>query len=364
MNKAKNSRLRVAVAIASRISSTGMLWIVGGTLLAAGATFLVSILTARGMPAEERGLYLAVFAVSQLIGLAASLGITNPILSFSMGSSSRATCYLRQQVPSLVVGSTLGAFVSFTVAYLLSRDLSEPSRVGVSVLCACLTLLNVAGLSLQIPRKALQDYQMIGTCLVISGVVPLLGFTVLSVGAMLAVFTSLFVLVLGSAVLVGYVIVRNRRGPGSEPTDPGHPLAGKGEVLKLGLKGLIAVGPSVVLVTADVLLVGWTIGLVGVSIWAVAKTVSSPVLLIEAMASNYMPPRLGAAGRAQAARIVWASAAVFGFAALAVGLLCVVLAQIFLVPVFGEQYGEAIPVSTVLVAAAVFTSLKSPRRQN
>lgn len=345
-------------AVLLRASSGGVLWIVGGTLLAAAAAFASSILTARGMVTEERGLYLQIFALSQLCGLVSSLGLTYPILSLSKGASETATYYLRQQVLFLVVASASGAVASFIWAFALSSGLSEPSRVGVAALSAALTVLSVLVTSLQIPGKARQDFQMIGVSSIISGVIPLLGFVILSARSLLTTFTSLLVLALASLLLVGYVIARGRLRTALGPSLPDGRVVRKGSVLGLGLKGLFALGPGVVMISSDVLIAGWAVGLSGASVWAVAKTVSSPVSLIDSIAQNYLPSRLAAAGPSQAARMVRISGAVIGAASLTVGMVCLLLAQVLLVPVFGEPYGEAFLPSMVLVATAVFSGLR------
>lgn len=340
-----------------RVRSSGVLWIIGGTLVAAASAFLSSILTARGMPVDERGRYVQVIAVSQLCGLISSLGLTYPILSLSRGSAASATDYLRQQASTLMGSAALGALVSFSWGYALGHGLPAEDRMAIAALCAVLAILNVSLVSLQIPGKARQDFQMIGTSTVITGAVALIGIVLLSFTSMLTAITSLLALVVASLIAFLYVIVRSKHPDVALPGDNEQRI-GKRRLLGLGVRNLVVVAPSVVLVTADVLIVGWTVGFAGASVWAVAKTVSSPVLLIDGIAQNYIPSRLAALGGKQAASLVRLGTRVIGVGGLAVGMVCVVLAGLLLVPVFGEQYAEARFPAALLTATAICTGLR------
>ena len=344
--------LRLWVSPARR----SLLWITSGVVLSTAASFVVAILTARGMDATDRGAYLQIVAMLAIAAMLAQLGLGLPIISLANGSVDVAKALIARSRafvwPCVIVAAVASAYWS---AQQVPETGAQRWATGFVVLLTVPVM--VLGSRMLIRIRVREDYAVLGIGSFTPTVLPALIMAALYLSGTMTPLTSLVSFLIGQLGVIGLVYGRERLVPqhldNEDQRGQESLLAGRNQLLRLGLLDLLAFGPSSVAGRLQIIVIGATLSAAAASEFAVAASLSSPLALLSTTLYSYFGSRYASATREERPRLLRKGMQASLVAAVGISLVAI-LAAIPLVPLlYGEQYASAVAPGVVLAVSGI-----------
>lgn len=344
--------LRLWVSPARR----SLLWITSGVVLSTAASFIAAILTARGMSPEDRGAYLQILAMLAITAMLAQLGLGLPIISLANGSVDVSN--------ALVARSRLFVWPSVLVAalactYWSVKQVSENTETvwALGLVVFVTTPVMVVGSRMLIRTRVREDYAVLGIGSATPTVLPAVIMAGLYVTATMNPLSALVAFLIGQIAVMALVYGRERffpqrlDGEGNRGRD--SVLAGRKELLRLGMLDLLAFGPSSVTGRLQIIVIGVALSAAAASEYSVAASLSSPLALLSTTLYSYFGSRYASATRADRPRLLRKGLQSTLVAGAGISLVAI-LAAIALVPIlYGDEYASAVAPGAVMAIAGI-----------
>ena len=337
-----------------------LVWITAGVIVSTAASFLVAILTARGMSPSDRGAFLQIQAMLAIAALLSQGGMGLPIISLANGSVTVSDALVRR-TRGLVW--TVTAIASLACSYWSVQQLpgTTASTAALGLVVLATTPLMVLGNRMLIRTRVQEDYPVLGIASALPTGIPAVINSVLYATGDLTPLTALAAFLIGVLAIVALVWSRERFHPPCTADtatrgEEAH-LSDRQEVLRLGLLDLLAFGPSSVTGRLEIIVIGATLSAAAASEFAVAASLSSPMGLLSTTLYSYFGSRYASAARAQRPRLLRMGLQYTLIAATGISVVAIA-AAIPLVPIlYGEQYASAVAPGAVLAMAGIASTV-------
>jgi O-antigen/teichoic acid export membrane protein len=349
--------MRKHVTSIGRLGANGRAFVIAGVAVAALSTFLTSLTTARGLTATDRGIYLQVLAVMLMVGTYATLGVEMPLIGLSAGRLRIAADGLRRTRSWYLIAVV--CLIPLTIVSLGWIDGAPPLTPSFALLVAVMVWSTVTALRQVTLLKVAQNYRALGVSIALTPTVFFLGTLILLALSQLDVTSILAAYVFASLVQNLYLVVvislQGRSSMDFRERDPpvGERATTTWQLIKLGLRDLAVATPSGIIASVELLLVGVLVSSEAASIFAVAKTVTSPLALIQATVANQLPAELATLSiKARLRRLERATLMVLLLGGVAAGS-CLAFAYLFVPALYGGEYAPAVLVAAILAPGVV-----------
>lgn len=350
---ATRSWLDRLTSITHRLRRNGASAISVAVVVSTAASLVGSVVTARGMSPYDRGVYLQVMAALATVWGYSTIGVETPIIGVARGSMDSARASLRNTRLATAIALAVASLIAVAATAAIQGDTWNPITGLLSVAIVISATISLRQTTI---LRVDERYRVLAVAIVIPTTLPPIFMVGILTFSAITVTSALLCYVVGSLTLNCYLWVSGRKVSRHVPSSARSHEAEEGWafLIRCGAKDLVSTTPVGLLAPLQLLLVGSLISPSAASLFAVAKTVTSPLALISMITSNLFLPKF--AGRVSAARgRLLRLSLVTSMGAAALLTVFTIGVGYFAIPaLWGQEYAAAVPLAAVLGIGGVF----------